>query len=120
MICILINVQFPSLLIFIEWKHLVDVVERCKPLLKVIPLSTDGCSKGNLGLASGGGCLRDQYGDLIMAYSTFFGSCTNNMAEARAILVGLIWCIDNGYKEVEIKSDSLILINAINNQAGTP
>ncbi|OIT40476.1 hypothetical protein A4A49_55686, partial [Nicotiana attenuata] len=80
----------------------------------------DGCSKGNLGLASGGGCLRDQYGDLIMAYSTFFGSCTNNMAEARAILVGLIWCIDNGYKEVEIKSDSLILINAINNQAGTP
>ncbi|XP_070026575.1 uncharacterized protein LOC142182279 [Nicotiana tabacum] len=42
------------------------------------------------------------------------------MAEARATLVGLIWCIDNGYKEVEIESDSLILINAINNQAGIP
>ncbi|OIT35832.1 hypothetical protein A4A49_63976, partial [Nicotiana attenuata] len=128
----LIIVQFPSLPIFTKWKHLFHVVERCKPLLKVIPvkwiklpdgclkLNINGCSKGNPGLAGGGGCLRNEYGDLIMAYSTFFGSCTNNMAKARAILVCLIWCIDNGYKEVEIESDSLILINGINNQAGIP
>ncbi|XP_075083264.1 uncharacterized protein LOC142167013 [Nicotiana tabacum] len=102
MICILITVKFSSLPIFTEWKHLVYVVEICKPLLKVIPvkwikppdgclkLNIDGCSKG---LASGGGCLRNQYGDLIMAYSTFFGSCTNNMAEARAILAGTPWQI---------------------------
>ncbi|OIT22812.1 hypothetical protein A4A49_54494 [Nicotiana attenuata] len=132
MICILIYVQFPSLPIFTEWKYLVHAVKKCKPLLKVIPikwikpsdgslkLNTNGCGKRNPRLAGGGGCLRNQYGDLIMANSTFFGSYINDMADARAILVGLIWCIDNGYKEVEIESDPLIIINAINNQAGTP
>ncbi|XP_075107101.1 uncharacterized protein LOC142180078 [Nicotiana tabacum] len=42
------------------------------------------------------------------------------MAEAMAIQVGLKWCIDYGYKEVEVESDSLVLINAINKHIGTP
>lgn len=34
--------------------------------------------------------------------------------------MGLQWCIENGYKEIQVESDSLILINAINIETGVP
>lgn len=107
-------------------------MERCKPHIKIIPvtwikppdgqlkLNTDGCSKGNSGPAGGGGCLRVHNGNLIMVYYSFFGSCTNNIAEAKAILIGLKWCFDNGYNEVLVESDSQMLINTINRTTKGP
>ncbi|KAK4375097.1 hypothetical protein RND71_005774 [Anisodus tanguticus] len=69
---------------------------------------------GNPGPGGGGGCLRDHNGDMVMAFSLFLGHCTNNIAEASAILIGMIWCIDNEVLNVIIESDSLIVIDAIN------
>lgn len=60
----------------------------------MLKLNTDGCSKENPGSAGGGVILRDDKGQLIMAYATFFGECANNVAESHAILIGLRWCIN--------------------------
>lgn len=77
------------------------MLERIKPSLNIIPvkwlkpldgylkLNTNGCSKGNPGLAGGGGVLRDRKGDMSMTFSSFVYMFTNNMAEAKVILMGL-------------------------------
>ncbi|KAK4721889.1 hypothetical protein R3W88_012122 [Solanum pinnatisectum] len=80
-------------------------------------LNTDGCSKGSPGSAGGGGILRDDSGFPIMAYSDYYGDYTNNVAESNAILQEMQWCITNGYKNVDIESDSMIIINMINDHS---
>lgn len=56
-------------------------------------------------LASGGGILRGGY---IAAFQSFFGSGTNNVAETRSLLVGLHLCVDLGFRNIVIQSDSLL------------
>lgn len=97
-----VRILFNNLPITNEWKHLCTLVDRIKPRLHIVPvrwpkppdgllkLNTDGCSKGNPGPA-GEGCLRNYMGEMIMAYSDFFGVCSNNVAEAKAILIGVTW-----------------------------
>lgn len=81
-------------------------VKWLKPLNRTLKLNTDGCSNGNPGLAGGGDVRRNNKGDLIMAFSTFFCVCSNNMAEKKAILIGIKWCLDKGYRDVLGYSDS--------------
>lgn len=47
------------------------------------------------GLAGAGGICRYENGFMIMAFSSPLGICSSNMAEARAIRIGLEWCIGN-------------------------
>lgn len=120
---LLVTVHFNLPHIF-DWNPLMEKLTRIKPILKIIPikwakppdykLNTDGCSKGNPGASGGGGCLRDHNGNLVMAFRSFLGNCTNNFAEASAILIDMNWCINNGILNVIIESDSMIVINSIN------
>lgn len=48
-----------------------------------------------------------------MVYSEFYGICSNNIAEAKAILNGVYWYINNGYTNV-MELDSQIIIKMIN------
>ncbi|KAK4356619.1 hypothetical protein RND71_025590 [Anisodus tanguticus] len=48
-----------------------------------------GCSKGNPCQAGGEGNLRNNTGNMIMAFAEYYGICINNIAEANAILTGL-------------------------------
>uniref|UniRef100_A0A3Q7JN29 RNase H type-1 domain-containing protein n=1 Tax=Solanum lycopersicum TaxID=4081 RepID=A0A3Q7JN29_SOLLC len=45
----------------------------------------------------GGGILRNHTGHMIMDFATYFGHSSNNLNKARAINIGLKWCIDHGF-----------------------
>ncbi|KAH9293663.1 hypothetical protein KI387_041132, partial [Taxus chinensis] len=87
-----------------------------RPEENVVKLNFDGASKGNLGLAGGGGILRNNEGDWLFVYVGPLGWQTNNMAEARALLWGVLLAKEKGFKDIQIEGDSLIIINALNNQ----
>lgn len=79
----------------------------------------DSCSKGNPELAGGGGIIRSHNDNLLKAFFGFYGQCTNNIAEAKAILQGLHMFKTMGLTNVMIESDSLIVVNMINKRSQT-
>lgn len=57
---------------------------------------------------------------MIMAFATYFGHSSNNLNKARAINIGLKWCIDHGFNvHTIIEFDSLTVISMINEAATT-
>lgn len=128
----LIQIQSPSHQIQAPWHQYYSTIEKLKPKLNIktvtwirpehsiYKLNTDGCCKGNPGNGGGGGILRNSQGNMIMACTDFYGMCTNNLAESKAILTGLQWCASNGYRHVTIESDSQMIIGMINGITETP
>ncbi|OVA11801.1 hypothetical protein BVC80_637g3 [Macleaya cordata] len=53
-------------------------------------LNTDGASSSQG--AAGGGVIRDDQGILLAAFHSFYGPSSNNLAETRALLHGLLLC----------------------------
>jgi ribonuclease HI len=70
----------------------------------------DGASRGNPGPAGYGACLRLQSGEVIEA-SGYLGSTTNNVAEYAALLEALQLAQEEGADELEVVSDSQLLVN---------
>ena len=60
-----------------------------KPLLGMVKLSVDGCSRGNPGMATIGGVLRDHQGMVLAAFSSFLGHQSILFTELMALLEGL-------------------------------
>ena len=71
-------------------------------------LNTDGCSKGNPGWSRGGGILWDSSGGPILSFSTFFGIRSSLQAEDLAMLTGLRMCVEQGFVNVDLQSDSQV------------
>lgn len=86
-----------------------DLLSRETRLLKIIA-HVDGASRGNPGPAGYGAYLRLDNGDIIEACG-FLGRTTNNVAEYAGLLEALTLAQQEGAKEVEIISDSLLLVN---------
>jgi ribonuclease HI len=76
-------------------------------------LSFDGASKGNPGLAGGGGIVESPNGSTILSYAWGLGTETNNRAEALALWQGLNQAINNSIQELVIIGDSRIVIKAL-------
>ena len=73
-------------------------------------LSTDGGSRGNPGPAAYGYVLETEDGTVLDARGETIGVATNNVAEYRALLAGLEAAIDRGVDELEVVSDSELLV----------
>ena len=86
-----------------------DLLSRETRPLKIIA-HVDGASRGNPGPAGYGAYLRLDNGDVIEACG-FLGTTTNNVAEYAGLLEALSLARQEGAKEVEIVSDSLLLVN---------
>ena len=82
---------------------------------KVI-VHTDGASKNNPGQAAIGATIKDERGQLITSISRRIGRATNNQAEYRAIIAALEAAIDLGARQVELNSDSELVVRQINGQ----
>jgi len=80
---------------------------------KVI-IFTDGASRGNPGPAAIGAVIQDEAGKPIASLSQRIGTTTNNEAEYRAIIAGLQKAVSLGAREVELKSDSELVVRQIN------
>jgi len=70
----------------------------------------DGASRGNPGPAGYGVYMTTDAGDIIEICG-YLGVATNNVAEYTGLLEALTLARDEGATEVEIISDSLLLVN---------
>jgi ribonuclease HI len=74
---------------------------------------TDGASSGNPGPASVGAVIKDGQGRTISLISRRIGYATNNQAEYRAIIAALEEAARLGAEEVDIKSDSELVVKQL-------
>ena len=73
-------------------------------------LSTDGGSRGNPGPAAYGYVLETDDGTVLDARGETIGVATNNVAEYSGLLAGLTAALDRGVQELEVVSDSELLV----------
>jgi ribonuclease HI len=73
-------------------------------------LSTDGGARGNPGPAAYGYVLETDDGTVLAAHGETIGVATNNVAEYRALVAGLEKALELGVDEVEVVSDSELLV----------
>ena len=75
-----------------------------------VKLSTDGGARGNPGPAAYGYVLEAEDGTVLAAHGETIGVATNNVAEYRALIAGLEKALDLALSEVEVVSDSELLV----------
>ena len=80
---------------------------------KRLIIYTDGASSGNPGPAAIGIVIKDGQGRVISRISRRIGRATNNQAEYRAIITALEEASRLGAEEVDIKSDSELVVKQL-------
>ncbi len=73
-------------------------------------LSTDGGARGNPGPAAYGYVLEADDGTVLDARGETIGRATNNVAEYRALIAGLESAAERGVTELQVVSDSELLV----------
>jgi ribonuclease HI len=73
-------------------------------------LSTDGGARGNPGPAAYGYVLEAEDGTVLAAHGEKIGIATNNVAEYHALIAGLEKAVELAVPEVEVISDSELLV----------
>ena len=73
-------------------------------------LSTDGGARGNPGPAAYGYVLEAEDGTVLAARGEKIGIATNNVAEYSALIAGLEKAVELGVDEVEVVSDSELMV----------
>jgi ribonuclease HI len=73
-------------------------------------LSTDGGARGNPGPAAYGYVLEAEDGTVLDARGETIGVATNNVAEYRALIAGLEKAVELAIDELEVVSDSELLV----------
>ena len=73
-------------------------------------LSTDGGARGNPGPAAYGYVLEAEDGTILDARGKAIGVATNNVAEYRALIAGLARAAEVGVDELEVVSDSELVV----------
>src|SRR6266508_2373543 len=79
-------------------------------------LSTDGGARGNPGPAAFGYVLETEDGTVLDARGEAIGVATNNVAEYRALIAGLETALERGVDELEVVSDSELLVKQMNGE----
>lgn len=76
-------------------------------------LHVDGGARGNPGPAGIGAVMLDADGDTVFELSETIGEATNNVAEYRALLAGLMRAIERGVSSLDIYSDSELVVKQL-------
>jgi ribonuclease HI len=79
-------------------------------------LFTDGGARGNPGPAAAAYVLETEDGTVLDARGEGIGTATNNVAEYRALVAGLARAAELGVSEVEVVSDSELLVKQMNGE----
>ena len=82
--------------------------------MKRLIVNTDGVSRHNPGPSAIGATIKDEQGKIIASISQSIGRATNNEAEYRAIIAALENAIRLGAGQVDIRSDSELVVRQIN------
>ena len=78
--------------------------------MDLVRLYTDGACSGNPGPAGIGFVILTPAGDELAAVGEAIGVATNNIAEYTALLRGLAHCHTLGARQVEVVSDSELMV----------
>lgn len=70
----------------------------------------DGGARGNPGPAGYGVRIENADGTLLAELHGGIGIATNNVAEYNGLLAALRWAVDHGYRTVQIRADSELLV----------
>ena len=81
---------------------------------KSYKLFSDGACRGNPGIGGAGAVILDDDENIIWEGKEYLGQCTNNIAEYRALILGLKGALSHGYKNLKINLDSELLAKQIN------
>lgn len=84
--------------------------------MKKVIINTDGTAEPNPGAAAIGAILRDEQGKVMATISQSIGRATSNQAEYRAVITALETAIRLGAKQVDLRSDSELVVRQLNRQ----
>ena len=73
-------------------------------------LRTDGGSRGNPGPSAFAYVIEDEDGTVLESRGETIGIATNNVAEYRALIAGLIAAIELGVTHLEVLADSKLVV----------
>jgi len=76
-------------------------------------LYTDGASRGNPGDAGAGIVILDEQGEELVAQGRYLGTCTNNVAEYQALILGLTQAKQLTGGSIEISLDSQLIVRQV-------
>jgi ribonuclease HI len=76
----------------------------------------DGGARGNPGPAAAACVISTPEGEILGEHAELLGAVTNNVAEYRALLLGLKWARELGASDVEVVNDSELIAKQINGQ----
>ena len=80
---------------------------------KRVVVNVDGGARGNPGPAAIGAVASDESGELLAERGERIGEATNNVAEYRAVLLGIELARELGADEVELIGDSELIAHQI-------
>ncbi|KAM7253254.1 hypothetical protein ACFE04_025872 [Oxalis oulophora] len=80
----------------------------CKAALSCT-LMFDGASKGNPGPSGAGAVLHSEDGSTVFLLREGVGHATNNVAEYRAVILGLKYALRKGFKHIRAQGDSKLV-----------
>jgi ribonuclease HI len=81
---------------------------------KTYKLFSDGACRGNPGMGGAGAVIMDDDEKIIWEGKEYLGHCTNNIAEYKALILGLKGALSHGYKKLHVYMDSELLTKQIN------
>ncbi|CAA7038516.1 unnamed protein product [Microthlaspi erraticum] len=76
-------------------------------------INTDGASRGNPGLATAGGVLRDKSGSWICGFALNIGICSAPLAELWGVYYGLLMAWENRVPRLIVEVDSEIVVKIL-------
>ena len=82
-------------------------------MAKKLIVNVDGGSRGNPGPAAIAAVATDPSGKVLEERSEAIGEATNNVAEYRALLLGIALARDLGADEVELIGDSELIVRQV-------
>jgi ribonuclease HI len=84
--------------------------------MKKLIVETDGAARGNPGLAGAGIIIKDEKGRRVETIGKFLGVTTNNQAEYRALIEGLLAVLRHNPESVTVRMDSELVVKQMNGQ----
>jgi ribonuclease HI len=81
-----------------------------------LTIHTDGAARGNPGPAGAGAFIQDEQGAVVSEDCRYLGEATNNVAEYEALLLGLERARELGARQLEIRTDSQLVVRQLTGQ----
>jgi ribonuclease HI len=78
-----------------------------------LKVNVDGGARGNPGPAAVGVVVRDGDGELLVERAERIGRATNNVAEYRALLLGIATATELGATELDLVGDSELIVRQV-------